>query len=80
MKLFTVKSIQVGRRIKIASTLVLLFTYSSSALELPKQSSFFVMDGSCCSGEDSDPHAVHGFETAQGDFFMSGKMIDESGM
>ena len=61
-----VKSNQIGRRIKIASTLVLLLSSSSSALELPKKSSFFVMDGSCCGGEESDPHAVHGFETAKG--------------
>ena len=80
MKLVIVKANQVGRRIKIASMLILLLTSSSLAFELPKQSSFFVMDGSCCGGEDSDPHAVHGFETAKGAFILSGKIIDESGL
>ena len=74
------KSQQIREIVKIAAVLVLLLGSSSVAFELPSQSSFYVMDGSCCGGEESDPHAVHGFETEEGDFILSGKMIDASGM
>ena len=50
--------------------LVLLLTSSSLALEFPKQPSFFIMDGSCCGGEESDLHTVHGFVTAKSDFIL----------
>ena len=51
----------------------------SMASEPPKQKSFIVMDGSCCGGEESDPHAVHGIQTESGAFVLSGKIIDRSG-
>ena len=51
----------------------------SVASDIPKQKSFIVMDGSCCGGEDSDPHAVHGIQTESGAFFLSGKILDGSG-
>ena len=50
------------------------------ASDYPREKSFFVMDGSCCGGEETDPHAVHGIETETGAFVLSGKMIDQSGM
>ena len=60
---------------------LILFPFSSSvALEKLKQKSFYVMDGDCCGGEESDPHAVHGIETESGAFILTGKIIDESGM
>ena len=59
--------------------LILCLPSLSVALEIPKQKSFIVMDGSCCGGEDSDPHAVHGIQTESGAFVLSGKIIDESG-
>ena len=37
------------------------------------------MDGSCCGGEESDPHAVHGIQTESGAFILSGKIIDRTG-
>ena len=51
----------------------------SFASDFPKQKSFIVMDGSCCGGEESDPHAVHGIQTESGAFVLSGKIIDGSG-
>jgi len=67
---------------KILCPLIILsFNVSSIfASEYPRQKSFFVMDGSCCGGEESDPHAVHGTETETGAFILSGKIIDQSGM
>ena len=34
--------------------------------EVPKTKSYYVIDGSCCGGEDSDPHAVFGLEASDG--------------
>ena len=59
--------------------LILCLPSFSVASDIPKQKSFIVMDGSCCGGEDSDPHAVHGIQTKSGAFILSGKIIDESG-
>ena len=64
----------------ILITLITTFSSLSSASGLPREKSFFVMDGSCCGGEETDPHAVHGVETDTGAFILSGKMIDQSGM
>ena len=44
------------------------------------RSSLYVTDGSCCGGEESDLHTVRGFETEKGNFILSGKMIDASGL
>ena len=59
--------------------LILCLPSLSVASDIPKQKSFIVMDGSCCGGEDSDPHAVHGIQTESGAFVLSGKIIDGSG-
>ena len=59
--------------------LILCLPSLSIALDFPKQKSFVVMDGSCCGGEDSDPHAVHGIQTESGAFVLSGKIVDGSG-
>ena len=64
----------------ILTALASTFSSLSSASGLPREKSFFVMDGSCCGGEETDPHAVHGVETETGAFILSGKMIDQSGM
>lgn len=64
----------------ILTALASTFPSLSSASGLPREKSFFVMDGSCCGGEETDPHAVHGVETETGAFILSGKMIDQSGM
>ena len=37
--------------------------------------SYYVLDGTCCGGEDSDPHAVFGIETLDG-YILLGKSID----
>ena len=60
-------------------TLILCLPSLSVASDFPKQKSFIVMDGSCCGGEESDPHAVHGIQTESGAFVLSGKIIDRSG-
>ena len=72
------KSHKIEKLVKIATVLVLLLSSGSLAFELPSQSSFYVMNGSCSGGEESDPHAVHGIETEKGDFILLGKMIDAS--
>ena len=61
--------------------IILLFCSPSLSVasDIPKQKSFIVMDGSCCNGEESDPHAVHGIQTKSGAFILSGKIIDGSG-
>ena len=64
----------------VITALITTFSTYSLAGDLPKEKSFFVMDGSCCGGEETDPHAVHGIETETGAFILSGKMIDQSGM
>ena len=60
-------------------TLILWLPSISFASDFLKQKSFTVMDGSCCGGEDSDPHAVHGIQTESGAFILSGKIIDRTG-
>ena len=60
-------------------TVILCFPSLSGASDFPKQKSFIVMNGSCCGGEESDPHAVHGIQTESGAFVLSGKIIDRSG-
>ena len=55
-------SLQIKELVKITTVLVLLPSSGSSAFELPSQSSFYVMNSSCCGGEKSDPHAVHRIE------------------
>tara|TARA_B100001093_G_scaffold303555_1_gene289493 strand:- start:12958 stop:14391 length:1434 start_codon:yes stop_codon:yes gene_type:complete len=40
---------------------------------------FKVTTGECCGGEDADPHAVHGLETDNQAFILSGKSADVGG-
>ena len=71
--------VSLGKIIVVGIFHFVLFS-SCFAADQPVQKSFFVMDGSCCGGEDVDPHAIHGIETKNGAFILSGKMIDSSGM
>ena len=70
----------VFKKILIIMALVTIIPSSIWASDYPSEKSFFVMDGSCCGGEETDPHAVHGIETETGAFVLSGKMIDQTGM
>ena len=70
----------VFKKILIITALVTIIPSSIWASDYPSEKSFFVMDGSCCGGEETDPHAVHGIETETGAFVLSGKMIDQTGM
>ena len=63
----------------IQISLILGLSSISLASDFPTQKSFIVMDGSCCGGEDSDPHAVHGIQTESGAFVLSGKITDRTG-
>ena len=45
--------------------------------EVPKTNSYYVIDGSCCGGEESDPHAVFGIEASDG-YILLGKSLDEN--
>ena len=47
------KSNQIKELVKITKVLVLLLSSDSSAFELPSRSSFYVMNSSCCGGEES---------------------------
>ena len=70
----------VFKKILIIMALVTIIPSYIWASDYPSEKSFFVMDGSCCGGEETDPHAVHGIETETGAFVLSGKMIDQTGM
>ena len=45
----------------------------------PGTISFNVTTGECCGGEEADPHAVHGLETDDQAFILSGKSADSEG-
>ena len=45
----------------------------------PNTISFKVTTSECCGGEDADPHAVHGLETDDRAFILSGKSADSKG-
>ena len=45
--------------------------------EVPTTKSYYVIDGFCCGGEDSDPHAVFGIEASDG-YILLGKSLDKS--
>ena len=57
------------------------FLYIQVALgqSQPSKYSYYVLDGSCCGGEDSDPHAVFGIEASDG-YILLGKSIDTGGL
>ena len=55
----------------------LIFFSLNSVCETPPQNKLYaVTDGVCCGGEESDPHAVHGFEVLNDGFILSGKSLD----
>ena len=43
-----------------------LLGYAAIAQQNPSTIGYFVTDGSCCGGEESDPHAVFGIESSDG--------------
>ena len=57
------------------------FIYTQVALgqSQPSKYSYYVLDGTCCGGEDSDPHAVFGIEASDG-YILLGKSIDKGGL
>ena len=56
--------------------LFLIFSLDVIGEVLPKTKLYAVTDGFCCGGEESDPHAVHGFEVMNNGFVLSGKSIE----
>ena len=62
----------------IAFLLLQLLGHITIAQESPATKAYYVIDGSCCGGEESDPHAVFGIETSDG-YILLGKSIDNSG-
>ena len=64
---------------KILLIILVLFNISSYSQDAPKTKLYAVSDGSCCGGEESDPHAVHGIEAINNGFILSGKSIDQNG-
>ena len=57
----------------------ILFSFNAFSEGLPHTKLYAVTDGFCCGGEESDPHAVHGFEVMNNGFVLSGKSIDSAG-
>ena len=62
----------------IVFLLLQLLGHITIAQETPTTKAYYVIDGSCCGGEESDPHAVFGIETSDG-YILLGKSIDNSG-
>ena len=56
-----------------------LFSFKVFSESPPHTKLYLVTDGFCCGGEESDPHAVHGFEVLDKGFILSGKGIDSEG-
>ena len=54
-----------------------LYSVNSWAGQSPTHS-YNVLNGTCCGGEDSDPHAVFGIEASDG-YILLGKSIDSGG-
>ena len=52
--------------------------FVANAQQMPSTVAYFVTDGSCCGGEESDPHAVFGIESSNG-YILIGKSLDETG-
>ena len=61
--------------------LIAWFLHISLALgqSQPSKYLYYVLDGTCCGGEDSDPHAVFGIEASDG-YILLGKSIDTGGL
>ena len=64
-------------------SLIFIFSFLYIPLALgqsqPSKYSYYVLDGNCCGGEDSDPHAVFGIEASDG-YILLGKSIDTGGL
>ena len=45
-----------------------LLSFNAFSEGLPHTKLYAVTDGFCCGGEESDPHAVHGFEVINNGF------------
>ena len=56
-----------------------LLSFNAFSERLPHTKLYAVTDGFCCGGEESDPHAVYGFEVMNNGFVLSGKSIDSEG-
>ena len=67
------------KKIIIIISIYIFYTINAFSENLPKTMLYAVLDGSCCGGEESDPHAVHGIEVLNNGFILSGKSIDHKG-
>ena len=75
----------------LCTTVILLLNFSNPNLAsatdgptykdqgAPNTISFNVTTSKCCGGEEADPHAVHGLETDDQAFILSGKSVDSKG-
>ena len=52
-----------------------LFNLSSYSQDAPKTKLYAVSDGSCCGGEESDPHAVHGIEAINNEITLGHRRL-----
>ena len=67
------------KKIIIIISIYIFYTINAFSENLPQTMLYAVLDGSCCGGEESDPHAVHGIEVLNNGFILSGKSIDDKG-
>ena len=67
------------KKIIIIISIYIFYTINAFSENLPQTMLYAVLDGSCCGGEESDPHAVHGIEVLNNGFILSGKSIDHKG-
>ena len=65
---------------RLLPIIICFFLYTPLTLgqSPPLSHSYYVLDGTCCGGEDSDPHAVFGIEASDG-YILLGKSIDSGG-
>ena len=65
---------------RLSPIIICFFLYTPLTLgqSQPPTHSYYVLDGTCCGGEDSDPHAVFGIEASDG-YILLGKSIDSGG-
>ena len=55
--------------------IIQLITFNALSNEKLITESYYVVDSSCCGGEDSDPHPVFGISSNEG-FILVGKSLD----
>ena len=77
--------------LSLCTAVILILNFSNPNLALaangstdkdqgaPNPISFKVTTSECCGGEAADPHAVHGLETDDQAFILSGKSADSKG-